>query len=265
MSAMHDDMKKMVETLVRDNASLTKKYTAINDTVTELSERLNNLEQHLRESNLEIQAVPESHNENLPILLQQCSRVVGHNIQQDDVIKCTRVAKLNKENYIPVTTVCDFFNKCGNIITNPSDHMTCILGDVNLGNIKWSIETGCPLNHNCEKSTSLFNLFQSTAISQLNHLVNLNGRILDLAITNCPDLFTLTPSIPISRLDVHHPPFELVLSSEAASSVLHNYVEKLCFRKTDYDSCKRDISLIDWTQHALGMSCDNFTHHPITP
>ncbi|KAH9634926.1 hypothetical protein HF086_017225 [Spodoptera exigua] len=63
MSAMHDDMKKMVETLVRDNASLTKKYTAINDTVTELSERLNNLEQHLR------------------------------------------------ENYIPVTTVCDFFQQ----------------------------------------------------------------------------------------------------------------------------------------------------------
>lgn len=110
MSTMHDEMKKMVETLVKDNASLSKKYTVINNTVTQLSERLNNLEQHLRENNLEIQGVPEFHSENLPILLQQCSKVVGHILQQDDVIKCTRVAKQNKESKLPRAIIVKFKN-----------------------------------------------------------------------------------------------------------------------------------------------------------
>lgn len=110
MSTMHDEIKKMVETLVKDNASLSKKCIVMNNTVTELSERLNNLEQHLRESNLEIQGVPEFHNESLPIFLQQCSKVVGYNLQTDDVIKCTRVAKQNKESKFPRAIIVKFKN-----------------------------------------------------------------------------------------------------------------------------------------------------------
>ncbi|CAB3227056.1 unnamed protein product [Arctia plantaginis] len=53
LSSMHDDMKKKVDTLINNNALLSKENTALKTTVLDLSDRLNTLEQHLRENNLD--------------------------------------------------------------------------------------------------------------------------------------------------------------------------------------------------------------------
>lgn len=108
LSTMHDEMKNMMETLVKDNAMLSKENTVLKTQLSDLSERLNNLEQHLRENNLEIQGVPEHRNEDLPNLIHQCSKVIGHNLQEGDIIKCTRVAKLNKESKYPRAIIVKF-------------------------------------------------------------------------------------------------------------------------------------------------------------
>ena len=108
LSDSHDDFKKSVDSLIKDNAQLKKENKELQATVNTLSERLNNVEQHLRENNLELHGVPEFKNENLLNLLQQCSKAVGYQPTDGDVIQCTRVAKLNRESKLPKTIIARF-------------------------------------------------------------------------------------------------------------------------------------------------------------
>ncbi|XP_050552572.1 uncharacterized protein LOC126911197 [Spodoptera frugiperda] len=108
ISTGYDEMKITVDKLIKDNLVLYNENDALKSTVAGLSERLNTLEQHLREENVEIQGVPEHQNESLPKLLEQCSRVVGCSFKEEDVIKCTRVAKLNKESKLPRAIIVKF-------------------------------------------------------------------------------------------------------------------------------------------------------------
>ncbi|CAB3234989.1 unnamed protein product [Arctia plantaginis] len=130
LSEKYDDMKKTIE---------TKEKISLKTTVSDLSDRLNNLDQYLLENNVEIHGVPEHHNENLPNHLQQCGKVVSYPLSEDDMVKCTRVAKLNKDSKLPRSTVVKFrnvrkrdefysavhrFNK-----SNPKDRLVKYVGD----------------------------------------------------------------------------------------------------------------------------------------
>nr|XP_049707531.1 uncharacterized protein LOC126056909 [Helicoverpa armigera] len=108
ISSDYDEMKSTVEKLAKDNLTLSKENDTLKSTVSVLSDRLNNLEQHLREENLEIQGVTEHKNENLANLVEQCSRVVGYSFKEDDIVKCTRVAKLNKDSKLPRSIIVKF-------------------------------------------------------------------------------------------------------------------------------------------------------------
>lgn len=110
VNEMYDALKCSVECLTKDNTQLKAENKTLKTTVCEFSERLNNLEQHLRESNLEFHGVPEHSGENLHSLVEQCSRVISCKIKEDDLIACTRVAKLNKESKLPRTIVVKFKN-----------------------------------------------------------------------------------------------------------------------------------------------------------
>ena len=108
LSDSHDAFRTSVDCLLKDNAQLKKENQELKTTVSNLSERLNNMEQHLRENNLELHGVPEFQNENLLNLLSQCSKVVGLQQGVNDIVHCTRVAKLNKENKSPRTIIVRF-------------------------------------------------------------------------------------------------------------------------------------------------------------
>lgn len=110
ISISFDEMKTVVDQLAKDNITLTKENSTLKSTVSELSERLNNLEQHLREDNLEMQGVPEHRAENLCNLVEQCSRIVGYSFKEEDIVKCTRVAKQNKESKLPRAIIIKFRN-----------------------------------------------------------------------------------------------------------------------------------------------------------
>lgn len=108
VNEMYDTLQKSVEGLTKDNAQLKAENRELKSTVCGFSDRLNNLEQHLRENNLEFHGVPEHGGENLRSLVQQCSRVINCKINDDDLITCTRVAKLNRESKLPRTVVVKF-------------------------------------------------------------------------------------------------------------------------------------------------------------
>ncbi|CAH3923589.1 unnamed protein product [Pieris brassicae] len=94
LSTMHDEIISAIDTLAKVNALISREYFELKSTVSDLSDRLNNLEQHTLEHNLEMQGVPEHHNENLPNLLKQCSRVIGHDLKEDSIVECSSRTQL---------------------------------------------------------------------------------------------------------------------------------------------------------------------------
>lgn len=109
-NARYEEMKNELCVLKNENDTLKTNCALLETSVRDLSERLNNTEQYLRENNLEIHGVPEYQNENLMNLVIQCSSVIGSDVKVEDLITCTRVAKVNKNSIHPRTIVAKFRN-----------------------------------------------------------------------------------------------------------------------------------------------------------
>lgn len=90
-NALIDDLKK-------DNQRL-------NQTVCDLTNRLHVVEQNMRDSNIEVNGIPEHRQENLPKIIEQLVNVVKAPVSPDDILHATRVAKLNKDTNRPRAVV----------------------------------------------------------------------------------------------------------------------------------------------------------------
>lgn len=100
-----EQMKNKLEDKVFIIEKLEKENIELHSTVKELSSRLNSIEQHMRECNVEINGIPEHRNENLPNIMQQLSKIVECPITNTDIQYVTRVAKLNKDSKRPRAVV----------------------------------------------------------------------------------------------------------------------------------------------------------------
>lgn len=63
----------------------------------EINVRFSILKQTARESNIELNGLPEIKNENHIYTTLQLGRVIGHSLVENDVLHCHRVAQLNKD------------------------------------------------------------------------------------------------------------------------------------------------------------------------
>lgn len=73
--------------------------------VKDLSGRLTITEQLMRESNIEINGIPEHKSENLPNTIQQLTKIIGNPLEDSEILYATRVAKMNKDNIKPRAVV----------------------------------------------------------------------------------------------------------------------------------------------------------------
>lgn len=110
LNAQQDDIQKQLQLKCNQVDRLTKENDILKSTVKDLGNRLCIMEQHSRMSNLEIQCIPEHRTENLVNVMVQIAKVTGYNLQEGDVHKCTRIAKLNPENKRPRSVVVKFSN-----------------------------------------------------------------------------------------------------------------------------------------------------------
>lgn len=101
ISNQYDDLTKTTNTIMQDYKNIKSECEQLRSTVSTMSERVNTLEQYLRESNLEIQGVPEHKNENVINIINKIANVVSHKLNDVDVLNCTRVARKNKESDKP--------------------------------------------------------------------------------------------------------------------------------------------------------------------
>lgn len=90
----HESSKEAIKNLELENLEL-KKIT------TDLSDRLNNLEQQSRSNNLEVQCVPENKHENVYNIIMQMARTVKCELNEKDILYCTRIAKYNSSSNRP--------------------------------------------------------------------------------------------------------------------------------------------------------------------
>lgn len=99
-----NDLKSTSETVKH----LESKNNEMQLTIDSMKDRMNQLEQRARICNLEIQCVPENKNENLLKTVTLLASVIDCNISEENIIKCTRVAKLNPDSPRPRSVVVQF-------------------------------------------------------------------------------------------------------------------------------------------------------------
>ncbi|KAJ0183527.1 hypothetical protein K1T71_001503 [Dendrolimus kikuchii] len=108
-------MNETFEAVMKDHKLLSEKVTNLevqqintNNIVTNLQSRINQLEQEARSRNLEIQCLPEKKSENLVSIVKDIANVININIKEDNIMRVTRVSKLNPNNARPRSVVVEF-------------------------------------------------------------------------------------------------------------------------------------------------------------
>lgn len=84
-------------------------------------------------------------------------------------------------------------------------------------------------------------MLYSTSFCQINKIANVNGKLLDLVITETSDLYKISKSAPLSRVDMHHPPLEIIY-------------------RLDTSCCNEDLQKVDWLGLATESSWDECVH-----
>lgn len=101
LSAEYDCLKSDLEASENKIKNLTKENISLNSKVSDLTNRLNLIEQHSRETNIEINGLPENKSENLNSIIEQLCSVVSVPLQGSDILSCTRVRKLDDSSPRP--------------------------------------------------------------------------------------------------------------------------------------------------------------------
>lgn len=101
LSNQYDDLLKSVNEKNAAICDLASKNVNLTTQVKTLTERLGQVEQHMRSSNVEINGIPEHRSESLVKTLEQLGNVVENPFVENDILHITRVAKLNKESDRP--------------------------------------------------------------------------------------------------------------------------------------------------------------------
>ncbi|CAH2103049.1 unnamed protein product [Euphydryas editha] len=97
----HEETKKAMVEIQKENSILK---SSVND----LNMRINALEQNARSSNVEIQCLPEQKTENLTQIVTQLGAVIGCPASQDQIIHCSRVAKMKPNSSRPRSVIVQF-------------------------------------------------------------------------------------------------------------------------------------------------------------
>lgn len=90
--------------------TLQKQECEMQLNVTNLTARINLLEQNARCKNIEIQCVPEKKTENLIGIVKELSKVVGLDLKDENIVHVTRTAKLNPEIKRPRSIIVELSN-----------------------------------------------------------------------------------------------------------------------------------------------------------
>lgn len=126
-----------------------------------------------------------------------------------------------------------------------------VFGDFNFGaSIEWFpyMNECLAISHGGDRASEFLNTLAITESKQINHIRNINNRILDLVLTNCnTDDYLLTAVNELSKIDAHHPPFEINIKIKDIKFISPIKTTKLNYFKADYELINYELDLIDWS------------------
>lgn len=147
---------------------------------------------------------------------------------------------------------------------NAHDIILC-LGDYNLPNLTWRFDEDLsgflPTNVSTEQEIALVEPMLSTGLYQINDVLNVNDRLLDLVFVSDPciiDLFESPSSL--LKIDAHHKPIILSLDARSRHARLQSSPELSAdydFSRCDYHAINNLIASQDWNQLLDQDSVDN--------
>ncbi|XP_039755811.1 uncharacterized protein LOC120630612 [Pararge aegeria] len=108
MSEQFEDVLREQKSTQDSLMELKTEYKYLKSTVADLTGRICQLEQHFRAKNIEIQCVPEKKHENLINIVTEIGKVVNCKLTSEQILTCTRVAKLQRETNRPRSIVVEF-------------------------------------------------------------------------------------------------------------------------------------------------------------
>lgn len=120
-----------------------------------------------------------------------------------------------------------------------------LLGDFNLPEF-------INVHTSCSKCSALRCFCSSLNVRQFNSIMNCNGRLLDLILSNsCNDITIALDELPFVPVDVYHPPLAITflqqtLSANSAFPLSHNTL-RYNFRKCDFNRLYTDLLKTDWS------------------
>jgi uncharacterized protein YoxC len=101
ISNQYDELIKSTNKIILDHKNMQVECEQLRTTVSGMSQRIDQLEQYLRNNNLEIQGVPEHKNENIVSIVNKIANVVSLKLEDTDILNSTRVAHKNKDIKTP--------------------------------------------------------------------------------------------------------------------------------------------------------------------
>lgn len=135
----------------------------------------------------------------------------------------------------------------------PRDVIVC-LGDYNLPNLVWHFDEEIlaylPINASTEQELALAEAMMSAGFYQVNDLLNVNGKLLDLVFVSDQSIIDLFESpYALLKVDAHHKPFILTVdacSRDEDSSATFTSNFDYDFNNCDYEELNARIASIDW-------------------
>lgn len=148
----------------------------------------------------------------------------------------------------------EFFENLVDIINNADDKTYVYLsGDANIPEIKWQSDPAghaSPDDYEGRIADLLVHVLEVCDLKQFNYVLNSNGRVLDLCMSNLPnDQVNLTEAMhALCRVETHHPPIVTSLSIRPSKFIDSGTVKQFAFRKANYSVIKADIEQVHWAQ-----------------
>ena len=161
--------------------------------------------------------------------------------------------------YIPPNISVENFESFLNIfeqnISNKDNVL--ILGDFNITNFNSNIiDTKCQL---------MQSFLEFVNMKQFNNVENVNGRLLDLVISDLPNCNVSHDNAPFVREDTHHPALNISLVPKTINPVkfpINLNSRTYNFKKANYPALYDSLLQTDWTFletfQDVNIACDNF-------
>lgn len=149
-----------------------------------------------------------------------------------------------------------------NSIPDSINNIILLVGDFNFSHVEWLPDVDnenifLPVNiSNCNNVAAEFiDSCFNHGLFQLNNLYNFNGRVLDLVFCseyNSVSIFKC--ETPLSKIDIHHIPFDLYLELPVPLFKKKNVTSKYNFKKADWKGLNEYFLSTNWLY--LFDSCD---------